>query len=111
MIKAFKRSEEENMNEKIFKIIISVIDEYNEQLSKKIPINIGTETPLYGENGLLDSLALVSLIVMIEQSLEDELDVILTLADEKAMSLKYNPFENIGTLMEYIEKRMKDEIE
>ena len=40
---------------------------------------------------------------MIEQIIEDDFDVILTLADERAMSQKNSPFRTIDSLVNYIE--------
>jgi len=57
---------------------------------------------LFGQGGKLDSLGLVNLIVAVEAMVEDELDVTITLADEKAMSMKNSPFRTIQTLADYI---------
>ncbi len=59
------------------------------------------ETLLFGESGLLDSVGLVSLIVAVEQEIENDLGVSIVLADERAMSQKHSPFRSIGALADY----------
>jgi len=59
-------------------------------------------TRLLGGDTMLDSLGLVELIVDVEQRLEAELGVAVTLADERAMSLRQSPFRTVDTLADYI---------
>ena len=63
---------------------------------------------LLGPNSKLDSLGIVNLIVAIEQNIEDEFGVSVTIADERAMSQKHSPFRKIGTLVNYIDMLLKD---
>ncbi|MGJ7919517.1 acyl carrier protein [Neobacillus sp. LXY-4] len=98
------------MRDKIYNLVLSEIEEFNDIFNKNIPVQFGNDTPLYGKEGVLDSLGLVSLIVMIEQAIEDELNVSLILADEKAMSQKTSPFLNIGLLVDYINSLMEEEM-
>jgi D-alanine--poly(phosphoribitol) ligase subunit 2 len=90
------------MRERISNIVFSVIEEFNTTYEQNIPAGLGEETPLFGKDGVIDSLGLVSLIVMIEQAIEDELGVSLILADEKAMSQKTSPFLKVSLLVDYI---------
>ena len=59
------------------------------------------ETRLFGKEGLLDSMGLVSLIVAVEQEIEDRHGTSVALADEKALSQSSSPYRTIGTLAEY----------
>jgi acyl carrier protein len=59
-------------------------------------------TYLIGPGSLLDSLGLVRLIVDLEQRLQDEYGISLTLADERAMSQKNSPFRTVQSLAGYI---------
>ena len=90
------------MKQKIQEIIFDAVEELNEQLEKENQLPKSTDTVLFGKEGMLDSLGLVTLLVAIEQRLEDEFDVSVTIADEKAMSMKRSPFYSIGTLSDYI---------
>ena len=71
------------------------------------PITKSQDTVLLGENGL-DSLGLVSLIVSIEEKVQDESGAIVTLADERAFSRSVSPFRTIGTLATYIDELVDD---
>jgi acyl carrier protein len=59
------------------------------------------DTALFGREGILDSLALVSLVVAVEQAIEDELGVSVSLADAKALSQRHSPYRTIGALADY----------
>ncbi len=63
---------------------------------------IGEDTYLIGQDALLDSMGLVTLVVDLEQRLEEEYDLTLVLADERAMSQKNSPFRSVGSLADYI---------
>jgi len=71
---------------------------------------INFDTTIYGNDSRLDSLGLINLIVAVEQNIEDEFDVTITLADDRAMSQKRSPFNTVGTLTNYIEILLKEEL-
>ena len=96
------------MNEKILNLIIRSVKEVNEQLIEDKDLEQSAETILFGKEGKLDSLALVNLLVAIEQNIEDEYDITITIADEKAMSQERSPFRTIGTLVDYIDMLIND---
>ena len=54
--------------------------------------------------GSLDSMGVVYLLVELEEKISDELDLEITLADERAMSQKTSPFLNVKTLTKYVTK-------
>lgn len=89
--------------EKILAVIYATVDEMNEQLPLAQRLEKDPQTVLFGREGKLDSLGLVNFITEVEQQLEDELEVILSLADEKALSQKRSPFHTIETLSGYIQ--------
>ena len=62
------------------------------------------DTVLYGETGMLDSLALVSLIADLEAALDERLGVQVALADERAMSRRRSPFRTAGSIVEFVEE-------
>ena len=76
-------------------LIISSVKEINKQFHQEQQLGQSTKTVLFGKDGKLDSLGLVNLLVIIEQNIEDEFDVSITIADEKAMSQKYSPFQTV----------------
>lgn len=96
------------MKEQIFSTIISSIKEFNESIKEKIQISNGRDTTLFGKDGVLDSLALVNLIVQIEENIAEEFNKPITLTSEKAMSRKLSPFLTVGTLTDYIEEILSE---
>lgn len=72
------------------------------------PAPPAADTSLLGKDSHFDSLGLVSFIVDVEQALDDELGIAVTLADERAMSQKRSPFRTVQTLTDYIVTLMTD---
>ena len=98
----------DEMQEKIEKIIIDTLKELNEELENDSFINPNSKTKLYGANGAMDSLALVSFIADLEDKISDEFEKDIILADEKAMSAKTSPFRNIESLTSYIKSLLEN---
>jgi len=96
------------MENQIKEILFKSVEEINKTLDEDQQLELSTETVLLGKDGNIDSITLVNLIVTIEESIEDELNVEITLADEKALSQKESPFRTIGTLIDYIAQVVKD---
>ncbi len=69
------------------------------QLDTAAPLD--AKTPLFGEVGVLDSVGLVSLVVAVEQALEDELGIRVSLADERALSQQSSPYRTVESLASY----------
>jgi len=89
--------------EQILKIVYGAIDEINKMSLSDRKLDKTPDVKLYDKDGQLDSLMLVNLIVAIEQNIEEEFEVSLTLADEKVMSQKNSPFRTISSLSEHLE--------
>ena len=58
-------------------------------------------TVLLGQDGLLDSLGLVNLLVDVEQTLEEETGTALVIGDDRAVSASHSPFRTVGSLADY----------
>jgi acyl carrier protein len=86
----------------IMACIEASIEEVNATLPPAEKIRVHLDTCLYGDDGVLDSVGLVSLIVALEQALQDTMDLAITLADEKALSRRRSPFRTVATLLDYI---------
>lgn len=65
------------------------------------------DTHLLGGQSPLDSIGLVTLIADLEGDIQREFRKSVTLADEKAMSRTLSPFRKVGTLVEYVEERLR----
>ncbi len=87
----------EELTELIIDTTRSVMAE--QQLELDGPLS--RDTRLFGQNGLLDSLAFVSLVIAVEQGIEERFGARVELADDKALSQKNSPYRSIGTLADY----------
>tara|TARA_B100000519_G_C14245274_1_gene439546 strand:- start:656 stop:949 length:294 start_codon:yes stop_codon:yes gene_type:complete len=92
------------MKKEVINTIIETIEEFNNSLEKNNQLPTDPDGSIYGEGSNLDSLGLVSFIIGVEQNIEDKFDQSISLADEKAMSQKSNPYNNINSLADYIIK-------
>jgi acyl carrier protein len=91
-----------NASENIPAAIYRAVDWINGELPPDRQLIKAPETRLLGPQSVLDSMHLVSLIVTIERELEETFGVALTLADERALSMKESPFRSIQSLADYI---------
>ena len=66
-------------------------------------------SPLYGESGALDSMALVNLIADIEEAVAESYKANIALADDKAMSEQRSPFRNVDSLIDTLLERIQRE--
>ncbi len=87
---------------KIIQAIFSAIDEVNQELPEREQLNKSVDTVLLGESSPLDSLGLVTLIVVLEERIEDEFDEVIALADDEAFSDEKGPFANVNALTNHI---------
>lgn len=71
-------------------------------------VELDESTTLFGHQGILDSLGLVSLIVEVEQMVADAYDVAITIGDDRAMSQKHSPFRTVGVLADYVVMLMQE---
>ncbi|MFV9504544.1 MAG: hypothetical protein AB4911_08245 [Oscillochloridaceae bacterium umkhey_bin13] len=95
----------------ISELVLNSLREVINQSERPMPAELDATTSLLGKQAVLDSLALVTLIVELEQRLEEEFDLLLTLADDRAMSQKHSPFRTVGSLTDYIELLINEELE
>jgi acyl carrier protein len=97
-----------NAPENIIAAIYRAVDWINGELPLDRQLIKAPETRLLGSESVLDSMHLVNLIVTIEREVEDTFGVALTLADERALSMKASPFRSIQSLADYIGILIRD---
>lgn len=90
----------------VMRTIVAVAAELNASLDAPIDLSRGAEAPLYGRDGVLDSLGLVSFLAAVEQALSDETGKPIALADERAVSQRSSPFRTIATLAAYATQQL-----
>ena len=86
------------MKEKVEEIVFNIIRNNTEDL------NIGSlnyDTLLLSEGSAIDSMTIVSIVVDLESELTDAFQKEISLSDDKAMSRKISPYDNVKNLIEY----------
>lgn len=83
-------------------IIYRALQNLNAELPPNAQVAINKETLLLGENSLLDSLSLVSVIIDVETAVQDELARTVSLTDDRAMSHQPSPYVDVRALLTYI---------
>lgn len=97
------------MQEKIQNIIFYSLKNLADELENDDFKNPNLKTKIYGINGNLDSLALVSLVSDLEELLSEEFNKEIILANEKMMSAKNSPFKDVESLTDYIIKKLQEQ--
>jgi acyl carrier protein len=87
--------------DELLELILNAIREYTE-LPADAHDQLNESTRLFGESQVLDSLGLVSVLMDIEQQINDQCDIGITIADERAMSQQRSPFRTVSTLTDYV---------
>lgn len=82
----------------LHEIIYPAVDELGEDLPKR------EDTVLFGDGATLDSIGLVSFIVIVERLIDEKYGQRVTLANEKAFSRSQSPFRTVASLVEYIKE-------
>ena len=96
------------MRNKAFELVRMAIEELNEDLDYESLQEVADDTPLFGGVDGIDSLSLVSLIVDLEKEVEHTLGKRVTLADERAMSMRNSPYRTAGALADFIVARIEE---
>ncbi|WP_236073069.1 hypothetical protein [Streptomyces tardus] len=95
------------MKDQILKIIIDAIDDINTMREEKISTENVLDLCLYGNDGVFESMYLVAFLSQVEEGVEDEFEVEVTLASEKAVSLRVSPFSSVRRLVAFIEEELR----
>jgi acyl carrier protein len=113
---AAKTKEEETMSRSasvdratIADLVIAGLRDVIAQSDTPPTAEITEATTLIGRNAVLDSLGIVSLIVDLEQQIEERFGATLSLANDRAMSQKNSPFRSVQTLTDYIVSLLAEE--
>ena len=90
------------IEEKVFALIGDAIRELNDELGYEHLVSVSRETAIFEGDLALDSLSLVTLIVDVEARVSDAFEANVSLASEKAMSMRNSPYRTVGTLVDFI---------
>jgi acyl carrier protein len=89
------------MKDDLIQLICATVTETANAEGIPLPQPVGASTRLFGQDGLLDSMALVSVVIAIEQQIADKFGKGVALADEKALSQRSSPYRSVETLADY----------
>jgi acyl carrier protein len=85
-----------------YEIVLASLQEVFAQTGLAPPASVGEDTVLVGNEPVLDSLGVVQLIVEVEQRVEQNHGISVTLANDKAMSARNSPFRTVGVLADHV---------
>ena len=90
------------MSDSIEKIIFDTIDQINDDLG--VNIIKASDSDLVGGESPLDSLGVITLLMELENNIEDSFGIELTLVNDDVLSNEKNPLSNVNTLKIHLEK-------
>jgi acyl carrier protein len=88
--------------------ILAAIREFNEQGGPDQRLTVTPDTTLFGHGAPLDSLGLVSLILLVEERIAARFAIAVSLADERALSQERSPFRNVKSLADYALRAIRE---
>jgi len=92
-------------------LVLAALRDVVETADPEEPLELGEvreDTRLIGDTSVLTSMQLVSLLVEVEQRVEEAHGIAIVIADERALSLKRSPFRTVGTLVDYLSVLMAE---
>ncbi len=92
--------------EEIQRIIKTVVKDYLEAQDNYLDIT--SETVLFGDNTVLDSIGLVNIVIDLESTFLDK-GYEISLTSDVAMSRRQSPFRNISTLANFINEQLNEQ--
>ncbi|WP_065258418.1 hypothetical protein [Pseudomonas bananamidigenes] len=87
-------------------LVESAVRQQDLLLSEPIDLSRGEDSPLYGVEGTIDSMTLVSIIVDTEEKIRHRFGAEVHLADTSHLPATATPFATLGTLCAYVMDRL-----
>jgi len=84
-------------------LLIDAIKEINKELEIEELKEIKDDTPIFE---LLDSMAILDLVLEIEDRLQQKYSRYIQIADDKTMDALNSPFKTFKTLLDYVESKV-----
>lgn len=83
-------------------IVLDALETINEERGDDDKLVVSPQTRLFGADAELDSLALVSVIVDVEEAVSKASGRSIQLTDDRAMSRETSPFTDVQALTAYV---------
>lgn len=90
----------------LFILVLDTLADYDSMMPDGPPPTMDESTPLFGPDGVFDSIGLVSFLTDLEEQVNDEADAEITIADERALSAEKSPFRSVGALVDHLAARL-----
>ncbi len=90
-------------NSSIIYSVYRAIDALNQTLPTEKRLEKSPDTALLGQQGALDSLGMVNLVVETEMAIEEDFGRSINLADQNAAAQGAQVYETVATFTSYIE--------
>jgi acyl carrier protein len=89
-------------SKQVTEIILDALANANAERGPGEQFLVSTDTKLFGEDAVLDSLSLVSVIVDVETAVREQFAQPISLTDDRAVSRPVSPFTDVRALHSYI---------
>ena len=89
-------------------LLVDAIIEQNLYLDEPVDLSTGDDAILYGDNGNLDSLSLITIIADIEKKIENDFSIKVKLANEKDLKILDSPFTTLGKMVSFIMEKINE---
>jgi len=99
------------MNEKVKAAIYSAIDEINKQLPNENRLDKSLDTVVIGPESKIDSLGIVNLIVTIEENIEENCAIAISLTEDTTIFAEDNQSQTVASLCEEIGKMLESTLQ
>ena len=90
----------EQIKNRIQVIVMDALKDAIEEFDEAFDVSPGSR--IYGGESPLDSAAVVSMIIDLEERLAQEFDMDISVSDERAMSQQRSPFRDVSSMVEYL---------
>ncbi|MDR2642517.1 MAG: hypothetical protein LBC74_06965 [Planctomycetaceae bacterium] len=97
----------EEISDTVDSILREITTDINDELPNDHQIVFDKDTIIWGQEGVLDSFSLVTVLVKIETELTSHYGKPIRLIDSKAMSQASSPFRTLETLADHIQTTLK----
>jgi acyl carrier protein len=89
-------------------LVLHALETVNEERDAGDKLVVTPNTRLFGADAELDSLALVSVIVDVEEAVSQASGRTIALTDDRAMSREVSPFTDVQALTAYVVELLSD---
>jgi acyl carrier protein len=89
-------------------IVLNALEAINDERDPDDKLVVSPQTRLFGADAELDSLALVSVIVDVEEAVSTASGRTVALTDDRAMSQEVSPFTDVQALTGYVVKLLSE---